>query len=115
MTKPTSHFKKTFVLLLFCWAYFRDRLFSEEFITGRKFAFQNGLDLTTTLKQLKTANLNCPWPYIWEGLLWEGYLRLRFGTLIFGWVDFRRVSKFYGIFGLLAYCLAFRTRLLVFT
>ena len=42
------------------------------------------------LKQLKTANLNSPQAYIWEGLLSEGYLHLRFGGLfsgglIFGW------------------------------
>ena len=35
-------------------------------------------------KQLKTANGNSPWAYIREGLLSEGYLRLRFGGLIFG-------------------------------
>ena len=35
-------------------------------------------------KQLKTANSNSPWAYIREGLLSEGYLRLRFGGLIFG-------------------------------
>ena len=27
---------------------------------------------------------NSPWAYIWEGLLLEGFLRLRFGGLIFG-------------------------------
>ena len=43
------------------------------------FSFQNGLDLT-----MKTASTNCPWAYIREGLLSEGYLRLRFGGLIFG-------------------------------
>ena len=30
------------------------------------------------------ANSNSPWVYIREGLLLEGYLRLRFGGLIFG-------------------------------
>ena len=34
-----------------------------------------------SLKQLKTAN--SPWAYIWEGLLSEGFLCLRFGGLIF--------------------------------
>ena len=32
----------------------------------------------------KTASINSPWAYIWEGLLSEGFLRLRFGELIFG-------------------------------
>ena len=49
-------------------------LFSEGLIIGGNFAFQNGLDLT-----IKTASSNSPWAYIWEGLLSEGYLRLRFG------------------------------------
>ena len=47
--------------------------------------FQNGLDLT-----MKTASTNCPWAYIREGLLSEGYLRLRFGGLIFGRTSFGR-------------------------
>ena len=41
--------------------------------------FQNGLDLT-----IKIASTNSSWAYIQEGLLSEGYLRLRFGGLIFG-------------------------------
>ena len=32
---------------------------------------------------IKTANSNSPWTYIREGLLSEGFLRLRFGGLIF--------------------------------
>ena len=36
------------------------------------------------MKQLKTASTKSPWAYIREGLLSEGYLRLRFGGLIFG-------------------------------
>ena len=62
------------------------------------FLFQNGLDLT-----MKTASTNCPWPYIREGLLSEGYLRLRFGGLIFGRTYFGGrgrggglLSEFYG-------------------
>ena len=51
----------------------------EGLIIGGNFAFQNGLDLT-----MKTVSTNSPWAYIWEGLLSEGYLRLRFGGLIFG-------------------------------
>ena len=67
-------------------------LFFEGLVVGRNFAFQNGFGLsiktaknTNSLKQLKTANPNRPWAYFWEGLLSEGYLRLRFGGLIFGW------------------------------
>ena len=51
----------------------------EGLIIGGNFAFQNGLGLT-----IKTVNSNSPWTYIWESLLLEGYLRLRFGGLIFG-------------------------------
>ena len=39
-------------------------LFSEGLIIGRNFAFQNGFGLT-----LKTASINSPWAFIWEGLL----------------------------------------------
>ena len=31
---------------VFCWAYFRESLFSQGLIIGRHFAFQNGLGLT---------------------------------------------------------------------
>ena len=37
---------------------------------------------------VKTAGTNSSWAYIREGLLSEGYLRLRFGGLIFGRVYF---------------------------
>ena len=40
--------------------------------------FQNWLDLT-----MKTASSNSLWAYIREGLLVEGYLRLRFGGAYF--------------------------------
>ena len=51
------------------------------------------------LKQFKTASTNGPWAYIWEGLLSEGFLKLRFGGLIFGRASFWRglLSEFYGI------------------
>ena len=54
------------------------------------FAFQNGLGLTT--------NPNSPWAYIQEGVLLEGYLRLRFGGLIFWGAHFWRglLWEFYG-------------------
>ena len=45
----------------------------------REFCVSKWVDLT-----MKTASTNCPWAYIREGLLSEGYLRLRFGGLIFG-------------------------------
>ena len=45
--------------------------------------FQNELDLT--IKQPKTANTNSPWAYIWEGVLSEGYLQLRFGGGAYFW------------------------------
>ena len=74
---------------LFYWAYFRGNLFSEGIIIGRNFASQNGLGLTIKLpktlrKQPKTATTNRVWAYIRKGLLSEGFLRLRFGGLIFG-------------------------------
>ena len=82
--------------LIFGGAYFRGSLFSEGLIIGRNFAFQNGLGLT-----IKTVNSNSPRAYIREGLLSEGYLRLRFGGLIFWrayfWEGFILLSEFYGI------------------
>ena len=54
--------------------FFSGSLFSEGLIIGRNFSFQNGLGLDN-----KTASTNSPWAYIWEGLLSEGFLRLRFG------------------------------------
>ena len=86
------------VLILFrakgCFAglIFQESLFLEGLIVQRNFAFQNGLGLTiktaqikdykNSLKQLKTASTNSPWAYIQEGLLSEGFLRLRFGGLL---------------------------------
>ena len=58
-------------------AYFREG--GEGLIIGTNFVFQNGLGWT-----IKVANSDSPWPYIREYLLSEGYLRLRFGGLIFG-------------------------------
>ena len=81
-------------------AYFRGSLFSEGLIIGGNFAFQNGSDLT-----IKTTSTNSPWAYIREGLLSEGYLRLRFWGLIFGRAYFffgggggGLLSEFYGIY-----------------
>ena len=68
----------------------------EGHIIGRNFAFQNGLGLT-----IKTASTNSPWAYIHEGLLWKGFVHLRFGGLIFGRSLFffwggGLLSEFYG-------------------
>ena len=59
--------------------------------------FQNWLDLT-----MKTASSNSLWAYIREGLLVEGYLRLRFGGAyfregLFFWGGGGLLSEFYGI------------------
>ena len=58
-----------------------------------------------SLKQLRTASANRTWAYIWEGLLLEGFLGLRFGGLIFGTAYFFwrggggccLLTEFYGI------------------
>ena len=82
-----------------------------ELIFGRAYYFKEfcvskwvGLDnknsvkrCENSLKQLKTANTNTPWAYIREGLLWEGFLRLRFGGLfleglIFGGAYYRNFT-----------------------
>ena len=70
-----------------------------EGILGFKMAFglliktAKNTKITAHAKQLKTATSHVAWAYIWEGLLSEGYLRLRFVGLIFGrvyfWRDFR--------------------------
>ena len=61
-------------------------------------------DYEKSLKQVKTANPNSPWAYIWEGLLSEGYLRLRFGGLIFGraYLFIYLFIYFWGVEGLLS-------------
>ena len=69
---------------------FRGCLYSEELITGRNFAFQNGLGLT--IKHLKTlrkqpnitATTYSQGAYLRESLLSKGFLRLSFEGLIFG-------------------------------
>ena len=64
----------------FCWAYFRESLFSEGRNIGGNFLFQKQLTLTVHIR---------------KGLLSEVYLRLRFG----GGAYFREgyISEFYGI------------------
>ena len=50
------------------------------------------------LDNKNSCNSNFPWAYIWEGLLSEGYLCLKFGGLIFGRAYFGEglLSEFYG-------------------
>ena len=55
-----------------------------EFCVPKLVGLDNKNSYENSLKQLKTANPNSPWAYIREGLLSEGYLRLRFRGLIFG-------------------------------
>ena len=43
---------------------------------------------------MKTASTNSPWAYTREGLLSEGYLRQRFGGLIFGKAYYRNFTVF---------------------
>ena len=63
-------------------------LFSGELIFGGAYYWKEfcvskwvGLD---NKNSLKTATTNSPWAYLREGLLSEGFLRLRFGGLILG-------------------------------
>ena len=51
-------------------------------------------DVDNSLKQLKTANPNSPWAYIWEGLLSKGYLHLRFEVLIFRREIFIKILRY---------------------
>ena len=52
--------------------------------------------MKNSLKQLKIASTNRTWAYIREGLLSEGFLRLRFGGLIFGRAYLFIISESYG-------------------
>ena len=59
-------------------------LFSGELIFGgayygKEFCISKWVGFDNT-----TASTYNPWAYIWESLLSEGFLRLRFGGLIFG-------------------------------
>ena len=48
----------------------------------------------------KTASTNSPWAYVWEGLLSEGFLCLRFEGFIFrGAYFWGGLSEFYGNLG----------------
>ena len=84
-------------------------LFSGELIFGgasyrKEFCIPKWVWLvnTNSLKQLKTANSNSPWAYIWKGLLSEGFLCLRFRGLILGRAFFGErggglLSECYGV------------------
>ena len=77
---------------LFYWAYFSGELifggayYWSEFCVSKSVGPDNKNSLKhqeNSLKQLKTASTNIQWAYIWEGVLLEGYLRLRFGGFIY--------------------------------
>ena len=73
-----------------------------EFCVSKRFGRDNKNSLKhkdNRLQQFKTANHNSSWAYIHEGLLSEGFLRLRLGWLIFGTAFFWRglLSEFYGM------------------
>ena len=59
-------------------------LFSGELIFGRAYYWTEFCVSKWVELDNKRASTNSPWAYIWEGLLPEGFLRLRFGGLIFG-------------------------------
>ena len=65
-------------------------LFSGELIFGRAYYWKEFSVSKWVGLDNKTADSNSPWAYIWEGLLSEGYLRLRFGGFIFGRLIFGR-------------------------
>ena len=64
-------FKRLFAGLIFGAAYFR-----KGFCVSKWVALDNK-------NSLKAGRSNSPCAYIWEGLLSEGYLHLRFGGLMF--------------------------------
>ena len=64
-------------------------LFSRELIFGGAYYWKEFCVSKWVGLDNKTASTNSPWAYIREGLLSEGFLRLRFGGLIFGRANFR--------------------------
>ena len=80
---------------------FRGAYYWQELCVSRWVGLDNKNSLKhseNSLKQLKTTSTNSPWAYIWEGLLSERFLRLRFGGLFSGglivWGGL--LSEFYG-------------------
>ena len=65
----------------------------KEFCISKWVGLDNKNSLKKLRKQPKTASTSRLWALIWEGLLSEGYLRLRFGGLILG----GGLSEFYGM------------------
>ena len=59
-------------------------LFSGKLIFGVAYYFKKFCVSKWVGLDNKTASTNSPWAYIREGLLSEGFLRLRFGGFIFG-------------------------------
>ena len=59
---------------------------------------KNSLKHYDSLEQLKTASTNSPWAYRREGLLWDVYLRLRFGGLFSGGLIFGRRDGVFSVF-----------------
>ena len=70
-------------------------LFSRELIFGGACYWKEFSVTTWVWFVNKNSNSNSPLAYIWEGLLSEGYLCLRFGGLISGGFIFRR-AYFWG-------------------
>ena len=76
-------------------------LFSGELIFGGAFYWKEVCVLKWVGLDNDTASTNSTWAYIWEGLLSEGFLRPRFGGLIFGRAYFLGgliIGILYGIF-----------------
>ena len=59
---------------------FGEAYYWKEFFVSKWFGLDNKNSVNTT----KTASTNSSWVYLQEGFLSEGFLRLRFGGLIFG-------------------------------
>ena len=104
---------------MFCWAYFRGSLFSEGLILFYYFFFfgGGGEDLLSEFYGMLLISAICsykvtsPWVYIWEGLLSEEFVRLRFEGLIF-WRTYFILLFFFGgggrlIIGILRYATNF--------
>ena len=91
-------------------------LFSGELIFGGAYYWKEFCVSKWVGLDNKTPSTNSPWAYTWEGLLSEGFLRLRFRGLIFArayffggeggllWEFYRILSKIdYSLFSLLTF------------
>ena len=102
MRSSTSVYRKIPIIspgLIFVQKAFLLGLFSGELIFGGAYYWNEFCVLKWFGLDNKTASTNSLWAYIWEGLLSEGFLRLRFGGVILGRAYFREglLSEFYGI------------------